>query len=233
MDEFLFKNYSLLLHSVEAMATISGIFSYKKYKDSVSKYFIWFLFYLMICDSISGYKNYIDNGFLDFLKGTVFATNHWWSTSFWKVGAIVFFSFYYFRVLKRRYFKNIIKICGTLFFVFCLVYISINWNEFFYQFFPIISVLGALVVFLCTVFYFIEILQSERILTIHKSLSFYISVAIFIWWLIITPLVFYDIYHSNDDWNFIFLKWQIYLFANIFMYSIFTFALIWCRPQND
>jgi hypothetical protein len=48
-------------------------------------------------------------------------------------------------------------------------------------------------------------------------------------------LVFYDIYNTNGDWNFIFLKWQIYLSANVFMYLTFTFALIFCKPdiKND
>ena len=100
-------------------------------------------------------------------------------------------------------------------------------------FFLILDILGSLIIFLCTVFYFFEILQSDNILTFYKLLNFYISTAIFIWWLIITPLVFYDIYNSNYDWNFIFLKWQIYLFANIFMYSTFTFALIFCKPEIE
>ena len=91
---------------------------------------------------------------------------------------------------------------------------------------------GALIILLCTIFYFIEILQSEKILIFYKSLNFYISAAIFIWWLIVTPIVFYDIYMSNSDWNFIFLRWQIYLFANIIMYLTFTFALIWYKPEK-
>lgn len=232
MEEFLLNNYSLLTHSVEAMAALTGVFLFKLYKNTEVKYFIYFLVYLTICDFFGQYKNYVDNGFLNFLKKTIFATNHWWSTSYWKVGAILFFVFYYSKILKTVQFKNIIKISGYAFFFFSVIYIALNWGKFFNTFFPIISILGAIIIFLCSVFYFIEVLQSDKILTFYKSINFYISFAIFIWWLIITPLVFYDIYHSNDDWNFIFLKWQIYLFANIFMYSTFTFALIYCKPDS-
>ncbi|MCL6294890.1 hypothetical protein [Jejuia spongiicola] len=233
MEEFLLNNYGIITHCVEAMAALTGVFLFKLYRNSEVKYFIYFLVYLTICDFIGGYKDYVGDGrFLSFLQNTVFATNHWWSTSYWKVGAILFFTFYYSKILKTVQFKNIIKISGYVFFFFSVIYIAFNWDKFFNTFFPIISILGAIIVFLCSVFYFIEVLQSDKILTFYKSINFYISFAIFIWWLIITPLVFYDLYHSNDDWNFIFLKWQIYLFANIFMYSTFTFALIYCKPDS-
>lgn len=234
MEDFLLKNYVLLTHLVEVMAALTGVFFYKKYNKTEVKYFVWFLVYLTICEFIGIYKYYVHSeGFLSFLEGTIFKTNHWWSTSFWKVGAILFFAFYYSKILKTKLFKTIIKTSAYAFLIFSVIYIALNWNAFFYQFFPILSVLGAFIIFLCSVFYFIEVLQSDSILVFYKSINFYISFAIFIWWLIITPLVFYDLYHSSGDWNFIFLKWQIYLFANIFMYSTFTFALIYCKPEHN
>lgn len=54
-------------------------------------------------------------------------------------------------------------------------------------------------------------LQSETILSFYKSINFYISSTILIWWLVITPLVFFQIYFLNVDWSFIILRWQIYL----------------------
>ena len=234
MQDFLLEYKNTISFSVEILAAVTGLVLYKKYKPTAAKYFIRFLVYLSICDFLGGYVNYISNdGFFSFLSGTIFVRNFWWSTLFWKIGAIVFFSFYYNKVLKRKPFKVLIKYSGIVFLLFSLSYIITHWNEYFTRFFPIIDVIGAVVVFLCTVFYFIEVLQSERILTFYKSLNFYISAAIFIWWLIITPLVFYDIYNSHYDWNFIFLKWEIYLFANIVMYLTFTFALIYCKQEHD
>lgn len=234
MNEFLLEYKNTITFSVEILAAVTGLLLYKKYKLTAAKYFIWFLVYLTVCDFLgSNYIKHINNdGLLKFLDDTVFERNFWWSTIFWKVGAILFFAFYYYKILESNVFKNVIKYSGYCFFIFSITYIIFNWDDYFIRFFPIISILGAFIIFLCTIFYFIEILQSDEILTFYKSLNFYISAAIFVWWLIITPLVFYDIYNSHYDWNFIFLKWQIYLFANIVMYSTFTFALIWCRPQK-
>ena len=96
-----------------------------------------------------------------------------------------------------------------------------------------LAVLGAFIILLCISFYFIEILNSDKVLNFYKSINFWISITLLIWWLVITPLVFYDIYFSAVDWNFIILKWQIYLMMNIFMYTSFTIALIWCKPENN
>ena len=222
------------------MAALTGVFLFNRYRNSVTKYFIYFLVYLTICDFIGGYTSYVrPDRVFSFLIGSIIEKNHWWNTLSWKIGAILFFAFYYYKILKTSYFKRIIKISVISFFTFSVVYIFFNWDAFFVSFFPIISILGAIIVFLCTVFYFFEILQSDKILTFYKSLKFYVTVAIFVWWLIITPVVFYDNYLSyevgnpNRDINYIFLRRYIYLFANIFMYSTFTFALIFCKPENN
>ncbi|AXP82709.1 hypothetical protein CJ739_3647 [Mariniflexile rhizosphaerae] len=233
MNAFLLEYYNTITFSIESLAAFTGLLLYKKYKQTAAKYFIWFLVYLSVCDLSNTYVHYIKDGFLSFLEGTVFIKNFWWATLYWKIGAIMFFSFYYNSILTNEKFKRIVKYSSYSFLVFSIIYILFNWDDYFNLFFPIISILGAIIIFLCTAFYFFEILSSEKILTFYKSINFYISAAIFIWWLIITPLVFYDIYNSHYDWNFIFLKWQIYLFANIVMYLTFTFALIFCKPEAD
>ncbi|GAA4945892.1 hypothetical protein GCM10023314_18960 [Algibacter agarivorans] len=234
MEEFLFEHRTEITRVVEFMAAITGIVLFKKYKHTNAKYFIFFLIYLSLGDFGNTYTKYVKNdGFFNFLEGTVFEKNYWWSTLFWKIGAILFFAYYYNKILSNKKFKIIIKFIGFIFFVFSFVYILLNWDEYFIRYFPAISIFGAFIIFMCTVFYFIEVLQSNKILIFYKSLNFYISFAIFIWWLIITPIVFFDIYLLNRDINYIQLRYFIYLLANIIMYSTFTFALIWCRPQND
>ena len=232
MEEFLRQNYHHLTHGVELIAAVTGFLLYKKYKNTNAKYFIWFLIYLVLADFLGRYVYYIkDDGFLSFLEGTVLEKNRWLSTLRWKIGGILFYSFYFETLLEKRHYKKILKYTRYAFFIFSIGYILWNWNDFFIKSFPVISVLGAIIIFLCTTLYFIEILQGENLLKFYKSINFYISSTILIWWLIITPLVFYDIYFTNADWNFVILKWQIYLFANIFMYLTFAFALIFCQPD--
>jgi hypothetical protein len=234
MEEFLRQNYFFILHFVEALAAVTGLIFYKKYKHTVARFFIWFLVYIALCEFLGSYTRYCNqDGFLYFLKGTLFENNYWWSTLYWKIGAILFLVFYYYKILKTTSFKKILKGVGYSFFSFSSIFIILNWEDFFTQFFPIISVLGAVVVFICVTLYLIEALNSDNLISLYKSLNFYITIAIFIWWLIITPLIFYDIYSSEADWSFVLLKWQIYLIANILMYLTYTFALIWCDSEQE
>lgn len=240
MQDFLLNNYTLLTYSVETMAALTGIFLFRRYRNSEAKYFIYFLVYLTIGDFAHMYTWLVyPDKLLSFLLGSLIEKNYWWSTLFWRIGAIMFFAFYYHKILKTQSFKKVIKYTSTGFISFSFGYILLNWKAFFISYFPIISILGATIVFLCTVFYFIETLQSDRVLTFYKSLNFYISVGIFIWWLIITPLVFYDHYTAYEvlvyerDWDYIKLRRLLYLSVNIFMYSTFTFSLIFCKPEIE
>ncbi|MFH4965468.1 hypothetical protein V8G69_10735 [Gaetbulibacter sp. M235] len=242
MQEFLLNNYSFLTHFVEVLSALTGIFLFNKYKNSISKYFIYFLVYLSICEAINTYTWLVfPDKILSFLVGTIIEKNYWWTTLYWKIGAIMFFAFYYNKILRYKSFKKIISYSALSFLFFSISYIVLHWQAFFVKFFPIISILGAVIIFLCSVFYFIETLQGDSILNFYKSLNFYISAAIFIWWLIITPIVFYDNYTTYEisvyerDWDYIKLRRLIYLSANLCMYLTFTFALIFCKPdiEND
>lgn len=215
------------------MAAVTGVILFKKYYSTAAKFFIIFLIYIAICDLLSAYTYLVrNNGVLSFLDTTPFRSNHWWSTLYWEIGAVIFYSFYYCELIKTNLYKIIIKYSCFSFLAFSLVYIVVNFKDYFNSFFPAIAVFGALVILLCVVVYFIEILLSDQILTFYKSLNFYISAAILLWWLIATPLVFYNIYFSSADWDFVILQDTIYILSNILMYSTFTFGLIYSKPEH-
>lgn len=238
MEEFLKTNYSFLTKFFEFIAAITAILCYKKYKNTTIKYFIYFLVYVALIEFVGGIPGYVEK--YDFLfdikeklKGTIFEKNYWWYTISWNIGAPIFYSFYFRKILKDNMFINTLKFTSFLFLVSSIIFIVLNLKAFFISSFPFINIFGTLMILLCVVFYFIEFLKSDEILIFYKSINFIVSTTIFLWWLVITPLVFYQIYYSKADWDFVILRWQIYLFANICMYLTFTFALIWCKPEND
>lgn len=122
MNEFLLTNKNTISFSVEILAAVTGLLLLKKYELKAAKFFIYFLVYLTICDFVGNYVIYVkDGGIFSFLKDTVLSQNYWWSTLFWKIGAIMFFVFYYLKILKTTIFKRILKISGFSFFYFQLV----------------------------------------------------------------------------------------------------------------
>lgn len=232
MNEFLRDNYSLLTSSLNLIAAITGVFCLKKYKGTTAIFFIYFLIYIVIIDLIGGYPSFfIKYNKFYLIKDTVIEHNYWWYTLLWIIGAILFFTFYYQKILKNNSLILIVKISRNVFLYFSLIFIVFNWEGFFIRSFPILNIAGALIIVTCVALYFIEILSGDKVLSFYKSINFYISAVILVWWLITTPIVFFQMYNNDSDWNFVFLKWQIYLFSNCFMYLTFTFALLWCNPK--
>lgn len=186
---------------------------------------------------IAGYTTLVDRqeSLYDvkmFLKGTLLERNFWVYNLFWFILSTLFISFYYLKVLKSKKNCIVVKYATYVFILFSISYTIFNIEDFFKSTAIPVKIAAVSLIFLCIMFYFIEILNGDKILTFYRSFNFYVSAALLIWWLVTTPVVFYQIYFSKADWNFVFLKWQIYLFANMFMYLTFSFALIFCKPEE-
>lgn len=234
MEEFLKQNYALLTHSVELLAVISGMVSYRKYKSTAVKCFIFFLVYAFITDFLGNYPRYFMSwGIFDLIKGTAVESNYLWYTVFWGMGSALFYMFFFRRIVNDYRKKSILKYAILFFVIGSIAQFAFHFQSHNTEYRIAIFVAGSFLILGSVFLYFIEVLESDKVLTFYKSIYFWISAVILIWFLITTPLIFYDIYFSTADWNFILLKWQIYLFANMFMYLSFSFALLWCKPQND
>jgi len=219
------------------LAAIIGLLCLNKYKHTVVKYFIYFLVYVVFIEILGYYPffsiNYESfNWIHEITKGTLFEENYLWYAIFWKVGATLFISFYYRLILINDLNKTIIKYLTYIFLITSIIYFALNYEVYYNSELKLIRFFGSFLIILCTVFYFVEILQSDKIITFYKSINFYFSSVFFIWFLIKTPLAFYQIYYSTADWNFVFLKRDIILVSNVFMYLTFIIALLWCKPQN-
>ncbi|WP_274474634.1 hypothetical protein [Mangrovimonas aestuarii] len=234
MEPFLDKYYDFITFSVELIALVAGILAFKKFKDTAVKYFIYFLGYILLVEIVGRYKNYISFWPINYLEDTRFEENWWWYTLSWKIGAILFYAYYYQKIIRSKKFSSFLKYTSVAFLVVSLGVILIQWEDFFKGYFALINVMGMIVIFLCIVFYFTEMLRSDKVLTFYKSFSFYFSSALLIWWLINTPLVIYSSYYATvSDIEYKNLRKLILLFCNIFMYITFTFAFIWCNPKTE
>lgn len=236
MDFFL-NNYASIILFVEVLAAITGLLCLKKFSNTQVKYFIYFLVFLAIIELIGAYPIYVANfeslaGVKEFLKGTRFETNHWWFTTFWTIGGALFYSFYFHSFLKSINSRRVLKGLTFAFLVSSIIYILFNWDIFFGSSFYFVNIFSAFVILLSVVLYFVEVLKSQKILTFYKSINFYIAAVLLVFFLIKTPLIFYDVYFSRQDMDYVKLNATINILCITFMYITYTFALIWCKPRN-
>ena len=164
----------------------AAIFNYKKYRRSfVMRLFLYFLIYSCITEIVGGiYGNY-------FNKSTFFIYNTWNITNH-------FFYFYFFKSLidnplKRKYINLITVVYGifTLINVFFL-------KDYFNQGLIHNIIAGSTMVVVSIMIYHTELLKSDEILNIQKSIYFWISIGVLIFNIglipvfIIAELIFYQ-----------------------------------------
>lgn len=236
--DFLTKNFSLINDVPLFIAALTGVFVYKKYKNTPVKYFIWFLVYVFMVDFIGGYSGYANKyeflaSFKMLLKDTVFEKNYWWYTIFWSIASIIFIPFYFSKILIEKKHKSIIKYLCIFLLLTSFTVIVLNFERFFVGTYPIIKISDAIIVFVCVGLYFVELLKSDKVLKFYKSIHFYIAAILFIWWLVTTSTVFFESYLNKNDFNYRKMRAFTFMFSNIFMYLSFALALYFCKPEKN
>jgi len=238
VETFIYYNFSNIITVIEIIAAVTGLLLLKKYKHTVAIFFIYFLCYAVFVDNFGSYVRYVENydslhWVSKILKNTVFEKNYWWYQIFWTIGSPLFFSFYFFKISVNKKIKITIKTLAIAFASISLLLVFIYWELLFKGDIKVINILSLLLILYLVASYCFELLKSDKILNFYKSISFYISVGILVFWITITPVTFYEVYFSENDWEFVFLKWQIFIFAILFMYITFTIGLIVSKPEID
>jgi hypothetical protein len=227
MIEFLKENYSTINQLVILIAILCGVYSYKNFKHTPVKYFIIFLVFVLSIEVISNYPTYLISLNLESLiKDTLIEQNYWWYTLTWTIGTALFFPIYYKSVMSNKILRRIMDVLIGMMILTVLYVVVFDFRSFFSSFPAVIEVVSFLVVVGSVSCYFIEILFSEKILSFYKSTNFYIASAVLFWWLVSTPLMFYEVYFSASDWDYVILKWQIRLLTNTITYLTFSYALL-------
>ena len=233
MDEFLKEYYGLITSLVEIAAAVTGVILYKKYKLTAVKYIIYFLIYTFFVDLIGGYPSFFKKiGYFHLIEGTLIEKNYWWYTIFWWIGLSTIIFYVNYQVAKNKRLKKILKYGFYLYLSQVILYIAFRF-EYLFTYERFISIASLWMIILSIIIYFFETLRSDRIILFYKSVYFYFNIVFFVWILIIIPMNFFEVYFGTDDWNYVLLKWKIYLTLNIFLYLTLSAALIFCKPEKS
>ncbi|XMO85951.1 hypothetical protein AAFN75_14270 [Algibacter sp. AS12] len=232
MIDFLTRNFNFITYALEFLAAFVGLLCIKKYRNTSTRYFIYFLFYIFFVEVIGAMLAYTPNFLPIQLLRKMGVRVYNWYNLLWLYGSIVFVVFYFHAILRRKKLKLVIRVVGVIFSIIMLSHFIFNFEVFLNSRSIFYQIAGLITTFVCIITYFIELTNSDSILNMFKIFSFYASVGLFLWWLIITPVLFFDTYNTESDWDFVNLKRLIFLFANIFMYSCFTLGLIISKPIN-
>jgi len=212
----------------ELIAAITGSIYFYKYKNTHLKYLLFLLWYIVFTEFFGDYIKEKEILIVKDVNGVIY--------NLWIVNLlyIIFFPviyYIYFKVIENSKFKLWIKI-----FMVSYIFISIiNWifiQSFILEWSELPYIAGSLFVIITVIFYFIELLTSDKIVIFHRTLLFWISVGLLLFHAGTIPFSIkingYALIHDNDIGNNIFLI--MYILA-IVMYSIFSFGFIWSKKE--
>ncbi|MDJ0644736.1 MAG: hypothetical protein QNJ57_02030 [Flavobacteriaceae bacterium] len=210
----------------ELVSAVVGTVFFYKYKHTHLKYFLYLLWYITISEflgeyiKVSGHMAYVDE------EGFIY--NKW----VYNILNFITFNtlyFIYYKQLDTKVFKKLIKIFAVVFSVLFII------NFTFFQNFIIHSavaprIAGAIFLVTSIIFYFIELLRSEKVLVFHRLLLFWISIGLLLFYTGTIPFVLkWNGYMLIPGIHELFLI--VYVLA-IVMYLIFTFGFIWSKKEQ-
>ena len=223
---------SLFANFLELLAFVVGIYYCQKHKDRPTFYLVGFLGFTFFSEVFSWYAYFVQTGPLAFLRDTPFQSNYW-AGNIYSLVSYLFYINYFKWFLSTKRSVVLLHWASICFIALSLLEIVFS-GDFFYRFIPITNIVGTLFVFLSIGFYYLELLKSDQILLVQKSLPFYVSVGALIFHLCTTPLFLYSVYYSNSvDPGFVSLYRQIIFGTNYLLYSIYIAGFLICFRKKD
>ncbi len=226
MNELLVVGLNNIYIIVEIIAAISGSYYISKTNNAVVKIFVYYLWITVFVEIIGFYGylllNNYDNSWYITLKNSVFCSNIWLYniSDFLAIGLIGLF---YANLMTSRVFKNIIRVIFITYALFAFGFFTFT-DAFFVKSLPYTFIMGTASICVYVILYFIELMRSDELLNFYKLPSFYISVALLIFYLCCTPLFIFDSYFYAVNTNYVEFRGKFLLFINIFTYLCFTFG---------
>lgn len=153
----------------QVITAIVGTIYFYKYDKTILKYFLIILWYIAINDIFG----LILKKYFGFESVTLL----------YNIYYIIVFS--YFMLLFRNFVSN--KNRKKLIFIFLIIYLISSFiNCFFENYLEEVAtapyIIGAILVIIAIIFYYIDILNSEKVLYVNKNLLFWISIGVLIYY---------------------------------------------------
>ena len=229
LTDFLINYGGIITILFELLAALAGSYYLRKVNNSLLRVFVYYL-WLTVGFEILGRYTYLmdydyDYGWFIAIKNSVFSNNTWLYNIYAYLG-IGFISIFYYNLMTN--FKARITVLSTLgaFSLFSILYFTLT-DAFFQTTLPYHFFISVSIICLYVLLYFLQLINSDKILDYYKLPSFYISITLLLWYLCIIPLFIFDGYFKSINSEFVRFRTILLLFINICTYSSFTFAFLY------
>ncbi len=224
----------IIINIFELIAAVAGTFYISRYRvDRSTRYLVFFLWFTVFVEVIFGWlPTFVETfDFFKFLEDTIFAHNKWIYNTF-EVISSLFYLLYFANLIESK--RN--QVVGVNIIAVYLVFSVFNLafsDVFFTSSSASNSIFGTLLLVLFIMYFYFQMLQSDKILDFYKSIPFYVSIGALVFHLIVNPIFIYEHYYSHSvSSEFVRVFLTILTIVNIFMYSCYTIGFIVCSKKN-
>lgn len=228
MWEIFIDNRLYPTYIVEFLAATAGIvyLSRSKTPGKADKLLVFYLLFIFIFDLLAityGLYGYVYKWeYLEFIAEP-FRSIYWIYNILTLISATAY-TLYFYLQLNSAFLKKILVILISIFLVSSILMYIVG-NQFFTTTSSFSYIFASFLIFFSVIFYYFELLNSERLLNFRTELPLYISAGLLIYQLGITPLFIFQKYiRVSSDFRIVY-SW-ILDFGNIFLYTLFVYGFI-------
>ena len=190
-----------------------GVLNYKYYKITNLRFFMLFMAYTFVSEIVA-------NIFILLNTSTILIYN------IYSLASTVFLILFYRKMIKNNTIKKS-SIFLIVLFSLCVILNSIFGQHIVYLYQNNTYILGFLLVTILIILFFVETLNSDKILSLGNLPSFWISIGLFIFNICLIPVM---VIARFIGWSGVYD--YILLAVNVIMYSCFTFAFMLAKKEN-
>lgn len=186
------------IYYFEILAAVTATITYKWYRNSPSRYFLYYLWFVVIIETLghipklyfSDYDGVLISNLKIFIPESLLKDNIW-LINIYDLVTYNFYLFYFTRLIEETRKRKLVFLLFIPLWIVIITTIYIDGDQFNTLYFNNIIICGSLLILLCTFIYFYEVFNSDRILEFHKTLPFWIITGTLIFQLGVTPITIF------------------------------------------
>ena len=192
--------------------------------------FLWITFFVEVIGAYAPIAYFSDYKYFSIVENTAFE-DHKWLYNPYILYSYIFLPLYFVQLLRNQKWRFGLKAAIAVFGVSALL--NLVFSGVYFESNALFTILvGTLLLIVCIILFYFELLQTDLILKLKKFLPMYISVGLMVFNLCVTPVDIFSEYFSEENTFFVKLHNAVYLYTNIFMYSLFAIGFIICSRKK-
>ena len=210
------------IYLLEIIAAIVATLTYKTYRDTPCRYFLWYLWFVVLVETMGWLPlmnyhqpdSWIIKAFSLVFSEEMIARN-FWLMNLYDIVTYNFYLFFFYKLVRRRAYRKWI-----LFFVLMLLavmlynlfYKTADFNKVFLVNYVIT---GSSIVFVASIMYFLTLLKNDAVDNLFASLPFWIILGTLVFQLGCTPIFIFsnELNFTGNTYNIILMVCNAILYG--------------------